>query len=274
MSGVVAGRGRSPRSLVLALLGEYMLESEPQSVRAGLFIEVLEGAGVQPPATRSTLDRLEQTGMLGRERRGREVLFTLTSPGAAVLREATQRVRFPEPLHADGNGWTLVTFSVPEGQRTLRHRLRSTLTWEGFAPLRDGLWIAPGAVDLRRAMAALEGDLPAGTVVAFRAEELDGFPMGDGVRGAWDIEAIRAAHQSFIETWEDVSAEAVPSALTSRTMLVADWLALVRTDPGLPRELLGEAWPALQSLEIYRRLRSATEKSSAAEFARLVSASR
>ena len=61
---------RSPRELALALLGEYVLDDPDTWVRAGLFIEVLEGAGIQPPATRAALDRLEQNGILRRERHG------------------------------------------------------------------------------------------------------------------------------------------------------------------------------------------------------------
>lgn len=260
---------RSPRSLALALLGEYVLDEPETPVRAGLFIEVLEGAGIQPPATRAALDRLEQSGILRRERHGREVSFVLTPEGVGMLAEAGQRVRDPGSLHADGDGWTLVTFSVPEGQRTLRHRLRSTLTWEGFAPLRDGLWIAPGIVDLRRGLATLLPELGTG-LVAFHARELDGFPIADAVRTAWDIAAIRAAHLGFIDAWSGPVPPDAPSALSTRTMLVADWLALVRADPGLPRDLLDPEWPADRSLTLYLRLREETAAPAAREFARQV----
>lgn len=271
MSAPGSSGRRSPRSLVLALLGEFLQDGPETPVRAALFIEVLEGAGIQHPATRATLDRLEQSGVLRRERRGREVSFTLTPEGRAMLSEATQRVRDPHPLHADGDGWTLATFSVPEGQRTLRHRLRSTLTWEGFAPLRDGLWIAPGVVDLRRGLAGLLPELGSG-LVAFHARELDGFPIADAVRTAWDIDAIRSAHLRFIEDWSDSSVRDASTVLSMRTMLVADWLALMRTDPGLPRDLLDEQWPGEASLALYRRLRDETAAPAAAEFARHVPA--
>lgn len=267
----VAPRGRSPRALVLALLGEYVLDEENVPVRAGLFIDVLEGAGIQAPATRATLDRLEQTGILRRERQGREVLFAVTAHGAAVLNEASERVRDPHPLHADDDGWTLVTFTIPEGQRTLRHRLRSTLTWEGFAPLRDGLWIAPGHVDLQRALSTLTSELGSG-LAAFHARELEGFAISDAVRTAWDIDAIRAAHLAFLQAWEGFTLEDSAAALSARTMLVADWLALVRTDPRLPRHFLDDDWPATRSLELYRRLREETALAAAREFARQVPA--
>ena len=118
-----------------------------------------------------------------------------------VLREATERVRDPHPLHAPMGVWTFVTFSLPEDLRSLRSRLRSTLTWEGFAPLRDGLWVAPGEIDLSAALEAMRADLPAGAILAFHGRELPEFPMADSARSAWDIEAIRAEHLAFIDAW-------------------------------------------------------------------------
>ena len=54
-----------------------------------------------------------------------------------------------------------------------------------------------------------------------------------------------------------------PSALVTCTMLVADWLALLRADPGLPRELLDGDWPADRSLSLYRELRAQTAEPAA-----------
>jgi phenylacetic acid degradation operon negative regulatory protein len=263
-----AVRSRQPRQLLLAFFGEYVVDHSTGPIRASALIGVLEGAGVAAPATRATLDRLVQSDILARGRSGREIQFALTAHGVAVLREATDRVRGPRPFDPQGEGWTLVTFSIPEGQRTLRHRLRSTLTWEGFAPIRDGLWLAPGQVNLSGSLEPLRHDLPAGAVAAFHARELPGFPIGDSVRAAWDIEAIRREHLTFLATW-DGPAPAL-SALTVRTMLVADWLALLRADPRLPREFMDARWPAARSAEVYRRAHRTVKEASDAEFAALV----
>ncbi|MBU4465929.1 MAG: PadR family transcriptional regulator, partial [Actinobacteria bacterium] len=164
-----------------------------------------------------------------------------TDAGNALLAEASGRVRGAAPFDPKGGGWTLVTFSIPEDRRALRHRVRSTLTWEGFAPLRDGLWLAPGEVDLRASLLPLSGELDPGTIVAFRARELADFPIAASVRQAWDIDVIRAAHRQFAQAWGDPGVVgSVGSALLARTQLVADWLLLLRTDPGLPPEYMDE----------------------------------
>lgn len=262
-------RSRQPKRLVLSFLGEFMGQDWDAPVRTGVFLEVLHGAGVAAPAARATLDRLVRKGVLTRERHGRHLEFSLTPAGRTMLGEATHRVRGPSPFHPNGDGWTLVTFSLPEELRALRGRLRSTLTWHGFAPLRDGLWLASGRPALAAAIEPLRAELPDGAVTAFHAEELDGFPIASSVRDAWDIDGIRAAHEEFIESWRPVVVDDSSSAMVMRTMLVADWLELLRADPRLPPEFMDAHWPAPDSFALYRRLRAELAPQSEAEFAAL-----
>lgn len=272
-SGVTGGgeptRSRQPKRLVLSFLGEFMGGDWHEPIRTGVFLEVLRGAGVAAPAARATLDRLVLGGVLTRERHGRHLEFSLTPAGRTMLGEATDRVRGPSPFHPNGDGWTLVTFSLPEDLRTLRGRLRSTLTWHGFAPLRDGLWLASGRPALARAIEPLRADLPEGAVMAFHAQELEGFPIASSVRDAWDIDGIRAAHESFIEMWSDATVSESSSAMVMRTILVADWLELLRADPRLPPEFMDDQWPAPDSFALYRRLRAELTPRSETEFAAL-----
>jgi phenylacetic acid degradation operon negative regulatory protein len=261
---------RKPRQLLLAFFGEYVCDRYFEPLRAGVLLSVLESAGVAASAVRTNLDRMVQSGMLERRRLGREIAFELTPHGNEVLRDASRRVNGPAPFDPQGEGWTLVTFSVPEDMRTLRHRLRAALAWSGFALLRDGLWIAPGVVDLASVLDATVPDLPPGSVSAFSASELDGFPMSEVVLVAWDVERIRSAHDEFIAHWErdDESSDLPP--LTARTLLVADWLALLRVDPGLPRQYMGGDWPADRSTEVYTTRHRELAFPAVKEFARLV----
>jgi phenylacetic acid degradation operon negative regulatory protein len=58
----------------------------------------------------------------------------------------------------------------------------------------------------------------------------------------------------------DHSGDAVEGQPLSRlTLLGADWLQLLRTDPGLPAEHLPDAWPAARSAQVYRKRYDALE---------------
>lgn len=266
-------RSRSPRQLLLAFLGEFVLDAYDGPVRTAVMIDVLEGAGIAPPATRATLDRMVARGLLARDRQGREIEFTLTEEARGVLREGGERVNEATPFAPHGTGWTLVTFTVPERQRTLRNRLRSLLTWEGFAPLRDGLWLAPGEVDLAAKLEPLRGDLPPEALTAFRAHELDGFSVGASVADAWDIAGIRAEHDAFLDVWSPPGAtDGAAGPLSARTMLVADWLALLRADPRLPAEFMDSQWPSDRSFAVYRERQAELDEPAAEAFAALTEA--
>lgn len=243
---------RKPAQLLLAFYGDLVMDQLDDPIPAAVLLDVLEGAGIAPATTRATLSRMTSRGLIDGVRRGREVAYGLTDAGAEVLREAEARVKGERPFDSQGSGWTLVTFSVPEGQRQLRHRLRALLAWTGFAPLRDGLWVAPGTVDLSTVLHPLAHELPQGALTGFVAEEVPGFEMGASVEAAWDLDAIRVAHDDFAHEWRSPVDPAGPTpALTMRTALVADWLALLRTDPGLPARYLGPDWPADRSTAIY-----------------------
>lgn len=263
-------RTRAAKPLLLAFFGEFVQGRDTGPVRAGAILEALDGAGVAPPTVRATLDRMSSSGLLERRRAGREIEFALTPLGDEVLHEGAHRVHEPRPFEPRGHGWTLVTFSVPEDQRALRHRLRAVLTWEGFALLRDGLWIAPGEVDLVTVLEPLRGALPPGAIAAFRAAELDEFPLADALGDAWSLSDIRDAHEVFLATWDAPGArDDAERALSARIMLVADWLALLRADPRLPAHLLDADWPAERTIAAYRARRDELADEADEEFARL-----
>ena len=263
-------RARQPKQLLLALLGELVVDRIREPVRASVLLEVLEGASITAPTARAMLDRMSRRAMLERVRVGREIAFSLSEDTEDVLREAGARVHSAQPFAPNGTGWTLVTFSVAEEQRTVRHRLRATLAWEGFAPLRDGLWIAPGEVDLEAALEPLGDALAPHAVTAFRAEDLRAYPVSRSVREAWDIDAIRAEHDRFLDTWEHPGAtDEATTAVSALVCLVADWLALLRADPRLPAEFMGAAWPADRSVAAYRARRDELGPVAEREFAEL-----
>ncbi|UOQ57478.1 PadR family transcriptional regulator [Leucobacter allii] len=251
-----APRGHRSRSLVLALLGELLRAGRDGPLRGIALVDVLEHAGVAAPAARAALDRFALSGFLDRDRSGRHLVYGITPSARSVLTEASRRVHAEHPFDASGPGWTLVTFSIPEGQRGLRHQLRAALAWEGFAVLRDGLWIAPGRRDPETALAPVRAELPLGGVLAFHAAEIDGFPVDVALRSAWDFAAIRAEHERFIARWSDPGAADGMPALAALTVLVSDWLELLRRDPRLPAGSLDPDWPAPCSLAAYRARRA------------------
>src|SRR5688572_25052946 len=80
-----------PESLLLALLGAHLLGRD-LAVGVGSVIEVLGRLGIGEHATRATLKRMRQRGLLRTVRRGRHAYTSLTPYAEAVLQEGAARL--------------------------------------------------------------------------------------------------------------------------------------------------------------------------------------
>ncbi|WP_246108975.1 PaaX family transcriptional regulator [Streptomyces sedi] len=238
-----------PQALLLTLFGDHVLD-RGVAVSTGSVVAVLERLGVGEHATRTAVARMVRRDLLGTVRRGRRVFLGLTRHGGEVLRDGRHRLT-TDVVDSDWDGrWTLLSFSVPEARRADRHALRKRLGWLGFAPLRSGVWVSPGAADVERVLAEL--DLLDHAEV-FRAEAAGWTDPARIVREAWDLPAIEADYRAFLSRWEDGTYDAL-DVLCRRVRLTAEWLLLVRQDPRLPASLLPAGWPGVVAQRRFRAL--------------------
>jgi phenylacetic acid degradation operon negative regulatory protein len=246
-----------PQSLLLNFFGALVLDAGLPPLPSVTLLDLLADLGVAEAASRATLKRMTQRGLLTRGQVGRTAEYALTPLAEEVLRQARERVSAPSPFEHPEGEWTLLSYSVPENRRDLRHRVRSRLTWAGFGGLRDGLWIAPGTVDVRAVLGRSDLADAAGLADAFAARPLPGTDVDRLVHRAWDVPAVRSAHETFVRTWS--RPPRVNGSLAQLTLMGTDWLALLRTDPGLPAAQLGPDWPAAASAATYRRVSDGLE---------------
>ncbi|GAA4753696.1 PaaX family transcriptional regulator C-terminal domain-containing protein [Modestobacter marinus] len=257
-----------PQELLLALGGALILDTYEDPLPTRVFLDVLGSVGVSADATRSVLTRLTERGLLTRHQDGRVASYGLTETSRRVLREGRRRVRTPDPFHQASSDWTLLSFSLPESQRDVRSRLRSRLTWAGFGCLRDGLWIAPGRVDLD-SIIAVGADVGGLSIDGFVAAPAAGTDVARFVRRAWDLDALRWEHEEFLRRW-DRPLPRGEDPLALFTLLGAHWIRLLRSDPVLPERHLGEDWPGRRSAAVYGTVVTALEARAQAAFADLV----
>lgn len=264
---VVAVRFK-PQDLLLALGGALILDRYEDPLPTRVFLDVLGSLGVSDDATRSVLTRLTERGLLIRHQDGRVASYGLTPRSRRILQEGRERVQAPEPFHQSSEDWTLLSFSLPETQRDIRNRLRSRLTWAGFGCLRDGLWIAPGRVDLD-SITTVGAEVGGLQIDGFVASPTPGTDVSRFVRRAWDLDALRWEHEEFLHRWDrPLPRDGDP--LASFTLLGAHWIRLLRVDPVLPQRHLGEDWPGRRSAAVYRTVLAVLEAPARDAFADLV----
>jgi phenylacetic acid degradation operon negative regulatory protein len=241
---------------MLSLLGRYLL-GRRTVVSAGSVIEVFARAGVGEHAARSTLARMVNRGMLTRQRHGRAMYFGLTAQAERILHDGEDRIWRSGAVNQDWDGyWTLLGFSLPESWQRQRHELRSQLTWAGFGPLFNGLWVAPGRVEVTGLVASLGLE---SRVKAFYAQAVPGTDIAKMARENWDLDAVASRYHGFFSRWQgpDMRPDMPPrrrDPLAVQLLLASDWLQVIRADPRLPVELLPADWPAAKAESLFVEL--------------------
>jgi phenylacetic acid degradation operon negative regulatory protein len=242
-----------PQTLMLTLLGRYLLGRDV-AVAAGSIIEVFARVGVGEHAARSTLTRMVNRGLLSRQRHGRTMYFGLTDRSVRILRDGEARLWKLGAVNRDWDGvWTLLGFSLPESWQKQRHELRSQLTWAGFGPLFNGLWVAPGRAGVEEIVGSLGLE---SHVKAFHATTIPGTDVDQMIRETWDLDAIAAPYHAFVERWKGIEAELDDGSdpLAAKLVMNSDWLRVIRDDPRLPVEHLPANWPAADAEALFVRV--------------------
>jgi phenylacetic acid degradation operon negative regulatory protein len=191
--------------------------------------------------------------MLTRQRHGRAMYFGLTAHAERILRDGEDRIWRSGAVNQDWDGyWTLLGFSLPESWQRQRHELRSQLTWAGFGPLFNGLWAAPGRVEVTRLVASLGLE---SRVKAFYAQVVPGTDIATMVRESWDLDAVASRYHGFLARWQGAETAARRGdPLAAQLLLASDWLQVIRADPRLPAEHLPAGWPAAKAESLFVEL--------------------
>lgn len=219
-------------------------------------IQLLSELGVESAGVRSSVSRLKKRGVLVSFRQGGSAAYKLASGLEDVFKAGDERI-FARQRAQKGDDWILISFSVPESHRHLRHKLRTILTRIGCGQVSPGLWIAPGnlAGDVSR---QLERAGLMEYVDLFSAMHLTDEHIQSKVGQWWDLPSLEVLYSDFIERYEPVllrwtenggndpeSQDEQKRAFADYVPMVTEWRRLPYMDPGLPEEYLPEGWPGL-----------------------------
>ena len=262
-----AGLTVRPQAVVLTFCGNFLLD-HPGALFTGSVVDAVTRTGIGEHATRTTLTRMSQRGLLLRHRIGSKVYLSLSERTARLLHDAESRVWLQGAVNRSWSGdWTLLSFSLPESRRAERHQLRKRLTWEGFGLLHNGLWITPSTVDVPRVLAGLDID---DEVKVFRAAALPPTDVRRLVADAWDLSSLAAGYAEFLARWSGPAPGMdAGDDLARFLLLLTEWLLLVRIDPHLPESLLPSDWPAVAAEQLVLRLRAKYEPTARKTFDRI-----
>ncbi|WP_345148084.1 PaaX family transcriptional regulator [Arthrobacter ginkgonis] len=250
--------GPRPRQLLVTLMADYWL-AEGAIAPSGALVDLMSDLGVPESGTRTLLSRLAKEERLIAVRDGRRTFYRLSDGSRTRLASGLRQISEFAPPDRPGPGlWTAIAFSIPENRRTTRQQLRKGLSWLGFAPLYDGLWITPRPV--AREATALCAKLGLESASVFQGQ-IDGIGSAHGnPTDAWDTAEVHELYGEFIAQLSPVLAAleegpfAPATSLACRTALINVWRAFLRLDPELPLELLPAGWRRTEAQALFARI--------------------
>ena len=251
--------GFRTQDLIFTLYGDYIA---PRGGEAwiGNVIELMAGLNTSAQAVRSTLSRMTRKGWLCSRREGRHSFYAITAKAEALLSEGTQRIYQPRQDPWDGR-WYILTYSIPENQRHLRHRLRQRLAWLGFGRLGSATWVSPR--DLREEVTQLAVRLDILDQLAFFVGKYIGFVQArELIDRCWDIKQLNEAYLNFIThhrpSWQQFVNQTNDAAISprnifiQRVLLVQEYRSFPYVDPNLPSELLPNDWLGDEAIHLFQ----------------------
>jgi phenylacetic acid degradation operon negative regulatory protein len=246
----IDARPGSTASLLRTVIGLF-LRPLGGWISAADLVALAGDLGIPTAQARTGITRLKQKGLLLADRD--DAIGYRLNPAAVPMLERGDRRIFAMREMQDQDPWCLISFSIPESARSVRHQLRRRLQWIGAGTVSPALWMCPGhlqgevellldELDARRWVTLFQAGAPQTAV-----------PLVDAAATWWDLEALRTEHLAFQR-----SLDALPEEpFAAYVQLIDSWRVLPYVDPGLPPSMLPADWPGRRSFDEFARLSSA-----------------
>ncbi|MEJ1088661.1 PaaX family transcriptional regulator C-terminal domain-containing protein [Microbacterium sp. Mu-80] len=245
----IDARPGSTTSLLRTLIGVH-LRPLGGKISSGALVRLAGDLDIPAAQARTAITRLKQKGLLlAAPGRG----YTLNPAAIGMLERGDRRIFTVRTMHS-GEEWMLISATIPETRRDLRHQLRRRLLFLGAGSVTPGLWILPGHLQ-DEAEQLLDGIGAREYAVLFRtADPLPARPLAEAIADWWDLGALRAEHERFLASTDALD---LTRPFAAHLRLIDSWRVLPYIDPGLPAALLPADWPGARSVETFRRLSAA-----------------
>lgn len=198
-------------------------------------------------ATQSALKRLEDRGEIERTERGDRALFQITQRGKEKINSSDFSLK-RKSRNWDGR-WYLVSFDIPETQKTSRNLLRKRLLMLGLGKLQRSLWVSPYnyAQEVKKIVNHYHLEK---YVEVFCSQLLNSKEPSSFASQIWDLEGLNRRYSQFIERYRpllskfkvDLSNCEDLELFNLQRAMREELFSILLSDPQLPDELLPKSF--------------------------------
>jgi phenylacetic acid degradation operon negative regulatory protein len=196
--------------------------------------------------TRSTLNSLEREGLIEKSDLG----YKLTELG---LKELFLKFPFFRFLKEKWDGkWRVLSYEIPEKKRDLRDRLRREVAGWGLGPWHRSFWLTPHPIinELKNLVSGKEEEQ---YIQAFEADHVFG-ERKVLIEKVWGINELDKQYRGMFKKWHLILSEDQDKTEKLKKA-ISEYIILLRQDPGLPIDLVGENWIGFEAFNIYKEIR-------------------
>lgn len=149
--------------------------------------------------------------------------------------------------------WTIVSFSIPEKERSTRDKFRRFIESIGMKPLFNSLWISSLNLTTEIIQYVKNKNL-SDNVLVIRTDKVEGTDLNK-IMSLWDFQKYRQDHETFIIDANMSIDEKKDIKLEIKKKIFCFALILDR-QPKVPFNLLPNDWPYLRAKMAYKKLKS------------------
>lgn len=149
--------------------------------------------------------------------------------------------------------WRILSYEIPEKKRELRDRLRREVSGWGLGPWHRSFWLTPHPVitHLQDLVSTKEEEQ---YVQAFESAHA----LGDRenlIEKVWQKSKLEKKYRELFKLWHTTLSSAEDKIEKFRKVLDG-YIEVLRMDPGLPKDLVGEKWIGFEAFTIFKEIRS------------------
>ncbi|MFN4212553.1 MAG: PaaX family transcriptional regulator C-terminal domain-containing protein [Microgenomates group bacterium] len=148
--------------------------------------------------------------------------------------------------------WRIISYEIPEAKREIRDRLRREMQGWGLGPWHRSFWLTPHPIieNLRQLIGGKEEEK---YFQAFESEHI----FGDRnilIEKVWGKSNLDKSYRELFKKWHAILSSQ-EEKIEKFKKVIDEYINLLKIDPGLPKELLGEKWIGLEGWSIFKEIR-------------------